>query len=86
MIQMLFNDMEEFKKALLAIMIELNAESEKAKNISDLSDKLYTVNQVRKRLGKAHSTIGKLIAKGMIKTTKDGLISEASLREYLQKN
>lgn len=86
MIQMLFNDMEEFKKALLAIMIELNAESEKAKNTSDLSDKLYTVNQVRKRLGKAHSTIGKLIAKGMIKTTKDGLISEGSLREYLQKN
>ena len=71
-----------FNRAIKAAYKEMQAENENDKK----SDKLFTINQVRKRLGKAHSTIGKLIAKGMIKTTKDGLISEASLREYLQNN
>jgi len=86
MAQMVITDMSELKLALKAVLIELNEESVKDRERAESSDKLYSVNQVRKRLGKAHSTIGKLISKGMIKTTKDGLISEASLREYLQKN
>jgi hypothetical protein len=51
-----------------------------------VGDKLYNVNQIAKRLGKAHATIKKLIAKGIIKTTIDGLISEAAINEYLQKS
>ncbi len=47
--------------------------------------KLYNVNQIARRLGKAHATIKKLIAKGLIKTTKDGLISEQALNEYLNR-
>jgi hypothetical protein len=86
MAQIVITEFGELKSALKAIMAELIEESAKEKEKADSSDKLYTVNQVRKRLGKAHSTIGKLISKGIIKTTKNGLISEASLREYLQKN
>jgi hypothetical protein len=86
MAQMILAEFGEFKSTLKAIMAELMKESEKEKAEADSSDKLYTVNQVRKRLGKAHATVSKLISKGMIKTTKDGLISEAALREYLQKN
>ena len=77
---------EEFdsflNRAIKAAYKEMQAENENDKK----SDKLYTVNQVRKRLGKAHATVSKLISNGMIKTTKNGLVSEASLREYLQKN
>ena len=54
-------------------------------NAEKTGEQLYTVNQVRKRLHKAHVTIKRLIEKGYIKTTKDGLISEAALNEYLQK-
>jgi hypothetical protein len=77
---------EEFdsflNRAIKTAYKELQAENENDKE----ADKLYTVNQVRKRLGKAHATVSKLISNGMIKTTKNGLVSEASLREYLQKN
>lgn len=77
---------EEFdsflNRAVKSAIKELQDEKEKEKE----SDKLFTINQVRKRLGKAHSTIGKLMSKGLLKTTKSGLISEASLREYLQNN
>jgi hypothetical protein len=77
---------EEFdsflNRAVKSAIKELQAENENEKE----SDKLFTINQVRKRLGKAHSTVGKLISKGLLKATKDGLISEAALREYLQNN
>jgi hypothetical protein len=63
-------------------MYELNQESLKIKQ----SDKLYTINEVRIRLGKAHATIKRAINAGYIKTTKDGLISEAALNDYLQKS
>lgn len=82
MAQMVITDLAELKNALKAAIIEV--ELEKAK-ITEC-DKLYTVNQVRKRLGKAHNTIKKLIEVGLLKTTKDGLISEASINEYLQKS
>jgi ribosomal protein S20 len=52
---------------------------------SEQGVKLYNVNQIARRLGKAHATIKKLIAKGLIKTTKDGLISEQALNEYLNR-
>ena len=46
--------------------------------------KLYTVNQVAKTLGKAHATIKKLVQAGLIQTTKNGLITEDSLNDYLK--
>jgi excisionase family DNA binding protein len=45
--------------------------------------KLLTINQVAKMLGRAHETIKKLTVKGVIKTTKDGLIPESAVNEYL---
>ena len=47
------------------------------------SDKVYTVNQIAKRTGKAHPTIKKLIANGQLRATKDGKITEKALNEYL---
>ncbi len=84
--QMVITDLSELKMALKAAMVELNEEASKEKAKAATADRLYTVNEVRKRLGKAHATIKKLVAKGMLKTTVDGLITEASINEYLQKS
>jgi len=84
--QMVITDLSELKLALKAAMIELNEETASEKAKAATADRLYTVNEVRKRLGKAHATIKKLISKGMLKTTIDGLITEASINEYLQKS
>lgn len=82
MAQLVVYEFADLKNALKAAMSELNEESTKLKQ----SDKLYTINEVRKRLGKAHATIKRAINAGYIKTTKDGLISEAALNDYLQKS
>ena len=86
MAQMVITDMTELKSALKEVMIELNKETAEEKKKNSQADKLYTVNEVRKRLGKAHATIKKLINKGLIKTTIDGRISESAINEYLQKS
>jgi len=86
MAQMFITDISDLKTALKEILIELNQESEKEREKAGSSDKLYTRNQVRKRLGKAHATVSKLILNGLIKTTKNGLISEAAINDFLQKN
>ena len=69
---------KEIKEILKAALHEI--EKEKA---ADTPDKLYTINQVAKRLGRAHDTINKLTKRGVIKTTKDGLITESAINEYL---
>jgi len=46
-------------------------------------EKLYTINEVAKRLGKAHRTIKSMVSSGAIKSTKTGLISEFAIKEYL---
>lgn len=86
MTQIILTDHTELKSALKAAMIELNEEIASEKQKVAQVDKLYTINEVRKRLGKAHATIKKLVAKGLIRTTVDGLISEQSINEYLQKS
>lgn len=86
MTQIILTDHSELKSALKAAMIELNEELATEKLKAAQVDKLYTINEVRKRLGKAHATIKKLVAKGLIKTTIDGLITEAAINEYLQKS
>lgn len=82
MAQMVITDLAEIKNALKEAILELNEETAR----ENRSDKLYTINEVRKRLGKAHTTIKNLVKNGYIKTTKDGLITEAALNEYLQKS
>jgi len=55
----------------------------KINGIQPNADKLYTINQVAKRFGKAHRTIKNLVKDGTIKTTKNGQISESALQAYL---
>jgi len=86
MAQMVLTDTDSLKTALKAAIIEISEETAAEKKKAAQIDKLYTINEVRKRLGKAHATIKKLVAKGLIKTTIDGLISEQSINEYLQKS
>ncbi len=57
-------------------------EKEKAANSPD---KLFTINQVAKRLGRSHATISKLVKNGLIHSTKDGLIPESAINDYLGK-
>ncbi len=69
---------DELKKILKSAI----SEYEKEKELKQ-PDKLYTINQVAKRLGRAHETINKLVKKGVISTTKDGLITESAVNDYL---
>lgn len=82
MAELIITNKAELKAALKEISVEIREEEKKATQ----SERLYTRNQVRKKLGKAWKTIDKLIINGIIKTTKDGLISEAAINEYLQKS
>ncbi len=52
-------------------------------NMPKEPEKLYTINQVAKKLGLAHSTIKKKVTAGIIKTTVDGHIPESAINEYL---
>jgi IS30 family transposase len=49
-----------------------------------ISEKCYTINAVAKRLGRNHSTIKKMVRSGLIKSTKNGLITEVAINDYLQ--
>jgi len=69
---------EDIKEILKAAIYEV----EKEKN-ANTPDKLYTINKIAKRLGRSHDTINKLVKRGVIKTTKDGLIPESAINEYL---
>ncbi|MHC1707464.1 MAG: hypothetical protein AB9842_08080 [Bacteroidales bacterium] len=48
--------------------------------------KLYSINQVARKLNRAHATIKKLVTNNLIQITKDGLISEESIENYLKNN
>lgn len=82
MAELIITNKAELKAALKEISVELREEEKKAIQ----SEKLYTRNQVSKRLGKAWKTIDNLINKGLLNTTIDGLISEQSINNYLQKS
>lgn len=67
---------------LKALIREAIAEHELQKE-KTLTEKLFTVNQARKLLGRAHHTVKKLCQDGVIRTTKSGMIPESALYEYL---
>jgi hypothetical protein len=50
---------------------------------STISTKLYSVNGIAKLTGKSHRTIKKLVGQGVIKSTKNGLITEDAINDYL---
>jgi len=69
---------------MLESVIE-NTENRKAEKEKERLQRetLYTINQVAHKLGRAHATIKKLVAEGVIKATPDGMISEKSVNDYL---
>ena len=75
------------EKNLRATMLSVLEEHEKRRIEKDSEKKqietLYSVNQVAKRLGRAHRSIKNLITQGLLRTTSDGLISEKSINDYL---
>lgn len=70
----------ELRQELKSVFLEI--EKEKS---AMLPPKVYTINQVAKMLGKAHATISKLTKRGIINTTKSGLITEEAINEYLNR-
>jgi len=55
-----------------------------AEQTSQSGEKLYTINQIAKLTGKSHAGIRALVDKGIIKSNKANLISESSLKEFLE--
>ena len=49
-------------------------------------ERLFTINQISKRLKKSHSTIKKFCLSGVIQTTRSGLITEQAINDYLRNN
>jgi hypothetical protein len=45
--------------------------------------RLYTINQVAKKLGKSHQTIKKYVMSGIIASTANGLISDESVQNFI---
>lgn len=73
----------EMKKAFFDWYQEI--ETQKASSVT--IEKTLSINQVAKRLGRAHSTIKDMIRSNTLKTTSDEKrITEVSLIEYLQNN
>jgi 16S rRNA U1498 N3-methylase RsmE len=73
----------------LVVLIETALEKVEIKRVEKeesktQSEKLYTINQVAKRLNRAHATIKKLVEQGVLSATVDGLISEKSINNYLR--
>ena len=69
---------QELAQTIKSVLVEFDNEK-----TAKLGEKLYTINQIAKKLGKAHATIKKLVTNGYLKTTKDGLIPESAINEYL---
>ena len=70
------------KEELKTIIIEAIKEVDESRRKEE-PEKLLTVNKVAKKIGRSHATITKLRNNGVLKSTKDGLILESSLNEYL---
>ena len=69
----------ELKKEILSALNEFEVIKKK-----NQPPKLYSINQVAKQLGKAHTTIKKLVQAGVIRSTKSGLVTEDAIEEYLK--
>lgn len=73
------------KQDLKPLLMEVLIEFEKTKS-KGIGEKLYYINQVAKLLGKSFATIKKLALNGTIRTTRNGLIPESAIEEYLNKS
>ncbi len=74
-------DAQSIRKLLKEALIEAHQELNRNK-----PEKTYTINQARKLVGKSHYKVKQLVSSGIIPTTKDGLITESALNDYLRPN
>ena len=73
------------KNELKEVLSECISEHQK-KVDSERPMKIYTINQVAKKLGMSHSTIKKKINQGLIKATADNRILGSEINNYLKNN
>jgi len=71
----------DLKKMIKEVFKEVETEKKQSQ-----PGKIYTINQVAKKIGKSHYTVKKLVQGGLIATTKNGLITESALNDYLRPN
>ncbi len=74
----------ELKNLLIDVHTEIENRKENQKKYKEERETLYTINEVAKRLRRAHATIKRLTAQGVLRTTPDGLISEKAINDYLK--
>ena len=77
------NQPGELENIIRKSVREALSEFETGKSTSN-SEKLLTITQVSKKLGKSFRTVKKWVDTGILKTTKNGLITEDSLNEFLK--
>ena len=68
---------EELESVMINVLRKIGMQPQKKKT------KVYSKNQVAKKLGLAHATVTKHCLSGLLKTTKDGRITEESIEEFL---
>ena len=70
------------KKELAQTMREVLDEKER-ENLLKTKTQSFTINQVAKNLGRAHTTIKRFVEAGILKTTLDGRIPETEIERFL---
>jgi len=78
MSEIILTTKQELSNTIKTVLMEYDKEKS-----SKQPEKVFTINQVSKSLGKAHATIKKLVERGTIRSTKDGLIPESAINDYL---
>jgi len=76
---------DEFVNIVKSTVTKVLSEHERVKTLND-NPKLYSINQVAKRLGMSHQRVKRLVKDGIIKSTADGRIREIDIEEYLKGN
>jgi len=75
---------EELRSIIFATVQEAIKTQHEQQNDILFNQKIMSINQVAKRLGRKHATIKRLVVTGAIKATSDGRITEDNLSIYLK--
>ena len=69
----------EFKNLIRSSLADFDQQKKKEGDVT-----LFTINQVAKMLHKSHSTVKKLVERGILKATRDNRLTETAINDYLQ--
>jgi response regulator of citrate/malate metabolism len=70
------------KKELAQTIREVLDEKERENSMRSKTQS-FTINQIAKKLGRAHTTIKRFVEAGVLKTTLDGRIPETELQRFI---